>query len=136
MALRRGVSVKGDKELRRNLRKLGRDVFKKHIAPALKKESARILGVAIDRVSVESGELQRNVIVLEPKLKMRGGEPVDVESGFVFRQIYAAQHHEGMPANGTQFWPGGGERKYAESAIKENMNSYLRTLGKAVDNAL
>lgn len=137
MPLRRGVSVTGLKELRRKLNQLPDMVFKKAIAPALEKESARILGVAVDNVSVgETGQLQRNVQVLKTKLLRRGGEPVDIESGFVFLQIYAAQHHEGMPANGTEFWPGGGQRKYAENAIKANMDSYLRALGKAVDKVL
>lgn len=136
MALRRGVSVTGLKELRRKLDRLPDMVFKKAIAPVMNKEAARILGVAVDNVSVQSGELQRNVAVLKTKLRRRGGEPVDIESGFVFLQIYAAQHHEGMPANGTQFWPGGGERKYAENAIKANMDSYIRTLAKAVDSVL
>ena len=136
MALRRGVSVTGLKELRRKLDSLPDMVFKKAIAPVMKKEAARILGVAVDNVSVQSGELQRNVQVLKTKLRRRGGEPVDIESGFVFLQIYAAQHHEGMPANGTEFWPGGGQRKYAENAIKANMDSYLRALGKAVDSVL
>ncbi len=136
MALRRGVSVTGLKELRQKLNSIPDMVFKRAIAPTLNKEAARILGVAVDNVSVESGELQRNVQVLRTKLRRRGGEPVDIESGFVFLQIYAAQHHEGMPANGTEFWPGGGERKYAENAIKANMDSYLRALAKAVDRVL
>ncbi len=136
MPLRRGVSVKGDKELRRNLRNLGRRVFRKKIAPAIEKEAARILGVAVQRTSVDTGELQRNVQVLKAKLRMRGGEPVDVESGFVFLQIYAAQHHEGLPANGGEVWPGGGRRKYAELAIRGNMNLYLAVLGKAVRDAI
>lgn len=136
MALVRGVSVTGLKELRKKLESLPDRVIKGKVLPALKKESARILGVAVDRVSVQSGQLQRNVQVLAPKIKRRGGEPIDIQGGFVFLQIYAAQHHEGMPANGTQFWPGGGQRKYAESAIKENMDAYLRALGNAVADAI
>ena len=136
MALRRGVSVTGLKELRRKLNSIPDMVFKKAIAPVMNREAARILGVAVDNVSVQSGELQRNVQVLRTKLRRRGGEPVDIESGFVFLQIYAAQHHEGMPANGTEFWPGGGQRKYAENAIKDNMDRYVRTLANAIRSVL
>ncbi len=136
MPLRKGVTVTGLKELQRNLKRLGPRIFKKTIAPVLNKEAARILGIAVDRVSVDSGELQRNVQVIRAKLKMRGGIPVDITSGFVFLQIYAAQHHEGIPANGTEFWPGGGQRKYAESAIKENIRAYLNALKRAVNGAL
>lgn len=136
MALRRGVSVTGLKELRQKLNSIPDMVFKKAIAPTMNKEAARILGIAVENVSVQSGQLQRNVAVLRTKLRRRAGEPVDIESGFVFRQLYAAQHHEGMPANGTEFWPGGGQRKYAENAIKDNMDSYLRALANAIRSVL
>ena len=132
MSLKVEWDISGIGEITRRLRGLRKDLIRRELKPEIDSESARILGIAQDRVSVQTGQLRRNVEVIPARV--RPGR--DIEGGFAFKQKYASRHHEGMPARGGQVWPGGGRRKFAESAITENIGRFLRALGAAARRRL
>ncbi len=132
----RAISVTGFKELQKVLRKLGPKIANR-IKPDIRKESARILGIAADRVSVGiTGQLRRNIGIMPVTIRWVGRNPVSIDGGFFFLQSYAVFHHEGVPANGGNTWPNGGQRKYAETAMQENIKQFWRVVGKSVGRAL
>lgn len=126
------MKVKGLDKLVRNLRNLRKDVLENVLPAVINRESGRVLAVAQDRVSVDTGQLRRNVEILKPRIRL--GE--EISGGFVFKQRYAAVHHEGMPAAGGNAWPGGGSRKFAETALKENTTAFARAIQAAVRRRL
>ena len=127
MSLRVEVKISGDRELRRNLKKLRTKLIASAVRPAMVRSSARALGDAKEFAPIDIGRLRANTILLPPEVKFN-----EFNAGFVFKQTYAAAQHENL-----QFaHPGGGGAKYAEKALQKNQADFVNGIGRAVRGLL
>lgn len=131
-ALQVRVTIKGLDELGRNLGRLGPQMAKRVLKPSLQRFAGSVLSDAKDLAPIDTSQLRRNTRILDPQIEFIGGQPSEINTGFVFLQKYAAAQHENL------FFrhPGGGQAKFAEVALQKRRTDFQSAVGRAVRSLL